>query len=75
MCSVGKIENELHFLTECELYNVERRLLYSKINRMMPMFDDLNDEEKLIVMMKDFPRQTSQYLYNAYLIRRNMLYR
>ena len=54
-CDKGKVENEVHFVTECEVYAVLRQDLFSKIlsisNGLKNLFEEDNEEEIFQVVM------------------------
>lgn len=45
-CSLNKIENEIHFLTQCTLYNSERLQFFNTISDKNRNFSLLNDNDK-----------------------------
>ena len=46
-----KIEDELHFLTECKRFNDERNILYEVILKTCENFAELSHKDKMIYMM------------------------
>jgi hypothetical protein len=75
LCNTNNIEDEKHFLVVCENYSKDRDKLYAKVRDKMPMFDVLNNDEKFVILLREFPRQTACFLYNAYLKRRQAFYK
>ena len=73
VCQSGQIENELHFLFNCVLYNDFRNYLLSAINQK-DSFVLLSDVEKLKHLMNNYPRQIAKYLRNAFEKRKQFLY-
>ena len=67
-CTNTFIEDEVHFLLECELYNEERELLFSKANPYYENFDEIEDDVKLEIFMndEDLFGPTAKYLISAY---------
>jgi hypothetical protein len=67
-CTNTFIEDEVHFLLECELYNKERELLFSKANPYYENFDEIEDDVKLEMFMndEDLFGPTAKYLISAY---------
>ena len=55
VCQSGQIENELHFLFNCVLYNDFRNNLLSAINQK-DSFVLLSDVKKLKHLMNNYPR-------------------
>ena len=50
MCQAKVVEDEIHFLFNCDKYAKEREKLYTDVNN--PVFIAMNNEEKLIYLMK-----------------------
>jgi hypothetical protein len=48
-CNV--VEDELHFLINCTLYNNERVVLFDRIISYVPSFCDINDQDKFICLL------------------------
>ncbi|CAC5405575.1 unnamed protein product [Mytilus coruscus] len=59
MCDSGNIENELHFLVECQFYNGLRNQLFSGLSETVL---NLNNNEKLNLLLSEYPRKTARYL-------------
>jgi hypothetical protein len=74
LCSRGEIEDEPHVLIVCDKYKIERDVLYNKVTNIMPMFGSMDNMERFNVLMKDFPRQVSNFLYKISEKRRNLKY-
>lgn len=52
VCSLcGVLEDETHFLVVCRLYADERKILFSKILKSFPEFQNMNDNDKFIFML------------------------
>ena len=47
----NQIEDEIHFLIHCKLYESERKALFQKINNIHPCYLNLIDKEKFIFLM------------------------
>ena len=74
LCFVcGYIEDELHFLITCKLYENERLDLFNKIININPSFNDLSPKEKFVFMMTcDIPSiltWVAQFIHNSMLKR------
>jgi hypothetical protein len=74
LCNIGEIEDEQHVLMVCDMYKSERGVLFNKILDVMPMFRYMDNKERFIVLMKEFPRQVSLFLYKISMKRRNLIY-
>ena len=70
MCDSGQVENELHFLLECQFYNELRNQL-SGFNATVL---NLNNSEKLKLLLSEYPRKTARYLVQSLAKRKNNLY-
>ena len=68
VCTSNSIEDEMHFLLECDLYKDERELLYSKVRPLYENFDEIDDDVKLLIFMndEDLFGNTARYLTDAY---------
>ena len=51
LCLSGEVQDEIHFVIDCHIYNAERDYFFShKINDIHCM--DLSSSEKLVLLMK-----------------------
>lgn len=75
LCNRNEIEDEKHFIFQCPLYTEEREILYNKINRKCPEFERLDMNEQLYITMTDFVIPTSKYINEAFMKRRQTLYK
>ena len=73
VCLSGQVEDELHFLFKCFLYDDLRNHLHSNITDT-DSFLILSDADKLKHLMNNYPRQIAKYLRNAFEKRKNFLY-
>ena len=71
MCDSGQVENELHFLLECQFYNELRNQLLSGLNATVL---NLNNSEKLKLLLSEYPRKTARCLVQSLAKRKNHLY-
>ena len=75
-CTEDIIEDETHFLLHCCKYREIRESYF--INRIIPYvydFENLNDNEKINVLLSDvFVKQTAELLWNCFDIRRKNMY-
>ena len=77
LCSKCKVvEDEIHFITKCKHYEIERAILYAKINEIMPDFKNMSDDERFIYLMCNdhdhILTWVGKFIYQAF-EKRNML--
>ena len=72
------IENEEHFVTNCQIIDAERQLLFTKISSKFPAFAQLNHHEKFIYLQTCNDRQIitwfGNFLYKSFDIRNTKIY-
>ena len=73
MCSL-EIENEIHFVCKCPLYLVDRDTLFNSAKNVMPSFQNLSDQDKLIFLMKNCQKELAQYTVKAWNTRKQQLF-
>ena len=73
-CTHDVVEDEIHVVTQCELYKCEREYMYNHIFMSNVEFGNLTNQEKFIILVNEYPRQLSKYLVKVYYKRRNNLY-
>ena len=71
-CDLGVIEDEIHFVTICPLYDDCRALMYSKISDND--FFQYSNEEKFIFLIKNKWKLLAKYMKAAWDIRKKRLY-
>ncbi len=68
-CSAQAIGNELHFLTECPLYLMERNELFDVIIKYIPNVFNLTEEDKFSIIrsseIKPITDALGKYLYKC----------
>ena len=69
------VENEIHFLLHCTLYDVLRRALIVKSERRDIGFRTLTKKEKLTFILKHEERQCAKFIFSAMHRRKLVLYR
>ena len=75
MCNNDDIEDELHFIFDCDKYTAERTQLFHLLRPRISDFDDLNNYDKFARMCDVCPRQFSKYLYRTFRIRKDEIYK
>ena len=73
LCKQNKVEDEVHFLTDCSLYVTKRSALYTTINANCHNFDHLNPYEKAQYMLTaegEIVKAVAKFCYEANQIRK-----
>ena len=67
------LEDEVHFLTSCDLFTTDRDILFSKITTMFSDFQTLANHEKFIFMLcypdRDSLSIVGKFIYNCFQVR------
>jgi hypothetical protein len=71
-CSSDEIEDECHFLSNCTQYSNLRSELYTSIGCNPTL--SMSSLECIDFLLYNYPRQTSKYLYSAYMYRDSLCY-
>ena len=50
-----KNETPMHYMLDCFLYTIERRVMYDKVSQLVPEFDQMSKTKKLEVLLFGFP--------------------
>ena len=74
-CNTGAIEDELHFMFHCSLYDVTRRKLFHTIKNDGVEFSALSDLDKYKMLNTKYARQFAKYIVNIFQERRNSEYK
>ena len=74
LCDLNIVEDELHFLCVCPVYNDERQNLYRKIDSTHNGFLNLEPEEKFIFIMTNCNPLLGKYLKLSWEKRRSLLF-
>lgn len=71
------IETEFHFVIECSIYTAYRDQLFMNINKLNPIFNTLNNNDKFIFLMSSREKHivilVSKYVYKCFNVRENEL--
>ena len=62
VCNRGVVEDEFHFLCECQTYCALREDLFKSVNEFCPDFEDMEPREKFIYILK---REGYRLLYST----------
>ena len=74
-CNHNVVEDEMHFLFVCPLYNEIRQQYYERFKEIVPNFEDLTHVEKLNKFMScDFVKLSAEFVNNCYCLRKEKLY-
>ena len=67
-CTAGVVEDEKHFLMQCELYNDLRGDMFYKASMHIPQFDTMNDQDKFlhILSYQSFQSNLAYFLFKFY---------
>ena len=71
---MNQIEDQLHFVFHCTLYNDNRDELYRKALMSIPMWDNLPDSDKLCKLFEELPRNLGKYIKKSYMLRRQTIF-
>ena len=63
-CGKNEVENELHFLIQCDKYHNERKQLFDIISKTANNFTRLNEEEKFFYILNNENKDILYYLCN-----------
>ena len=74
LCEMRKVENEIHFICECPLYNDFRETLYEHAKLTRNDFITMGMQGKFVHLMKYMWREVSHYLVQAWNRRKDKLY-
>jgi hypothetical protein len=69
ICNNGEVEDEKHFLLNCNTYQYSRDNLIQKCIDKDPAFIHLNDPEKIQYIMTHMANQTAKFVRQAYNVR------
>ena len=74
VCDQNAVENEIHFMLHCTLYDDLRRAMMVKSERRVIGFRTLTVTEKLTFILKHEERQCAKFIFNAMHRRKSVLY-
>ena len=70
LCDIGAVEDELHFITQCQHYNDLRQELYNKVSPIIPYVNLQSDNYMLtfisLLHSKDIQRTFAATVYNMW---------
>ena len=74
ICKTDNVEDEMHFIFECEVYCESRNNMFAKAELENDNFTSLNDVEKLEYLMVSECKLLSEYLIDSWNIRKSLMY-
>jgi len=74
LCSLNAVEDEIHFVIQCPLYNVHREKLFYSAKQLDPAFESLSSLSKF-VFLNDHPKLLSKFLTSAWNQRQSKIYK
>ena len=74
MCLERNVEDELHFICNCPMYDDLRNTLFSSGSQSSATFIVMDDVQKLVFLFENLGRELSRFLMKAWQRRRNILY-
>ena len=76
MCDENCIGNEDNFIFHCPQYRSLRSTFLDKVKEHYSNFDNMQTAENVDILMQgNMVQSTAAFLYNAFHIRRNILYK
>ena len=73
-CTQNSVEDEIHFLLYCSLYDDHRNTLLDIANRTCHDFNGQSDTRKLAFLVNDVSRSTAKFISRAYKKRQSVTY-
>jgi hypothetical protein len=73
LCNLQHIEDEMHFLFDCTLYNDLRRQWFQGVRNKVHNFENLSNFEKITILFDEQHRCTSKYILNCFNMRKDNL--
>lgn len=74
LCKEDQIEDEIHFVCKCKIYNDLRNELYNKAELQLNSFSDLDNVEKFNFVNVEMWRDLATYIKLAWNRRKSLLY-
>jgi len=74
LCNNG-VEDEIHFLCNCTLYDENREVVYCAASALNPNFNQLNTEQRFIYLLQNCYKPTSKYITSCWNIRKEKLFK
>ncbi len=71
ICNSDNVEDEIHMLCICEMYNTLRHDMYDRVSQICNEFNNWNNQEKLVSVQW---KEVANFLDQAWNIRTQKLY-
>ena len=69
------MEDQLHFLFHCSLFNTQREELYRKARERINGWDKLSEYAKLSQLFNNMTQTLAKYVKNIFMLRRNTIFK
>lgn len=73
-CNSNEIEDEIHFLFNCNLYETERNSFFESVCTKFPDFHYLEVNDQLKYLFSKVPRPLAKFIKKIWFIRKNVIY-
>ena len=74
ICKLNVVEDEIHFICQCNYYSKERDELYDSIVKNYPEFVLLNDQEKFKYLLLNECKLISEFLAEIWTMRSQVMF-
>ena len=74
LCETDAVEDEIHFVIHCPLYDDIRSILFAKATHMFPDFHLYDELDKFVYLLKDFQKETINFIHDACQRRSSTIY-
>ena len=71
LCTKNEIENEIHFLCVCPIYEHLRFLLYSEVVELVPT---MTAEHRFILLVTKYQKNVCKFVSSAWEVRKSCLF-
>ena len=75
ICDMGVIEDEVHFICECPVYNDQRNNFYRILSGIDPHFDNLIGRGEIFTyIVQNVSKDTAKFIIQIWNMRNNIIY-
>ena len=75
LCNLNQVEDTLHFIFNCPLYENQRNELFTRASLVIPEWENMSDTNKLRKLFTELPRCLGRFVKNSYTQRRKIIYK